>query len=54
MFLGDNSSLNNNNFEYLLVLKYCFFQLEIPETQVEDNIFKELDIKQIIYLDLQQ
>jgi hypothetical protein len=53
MFLGDNSSLDNNNFEYLLVLRYFSFQPETPKTQVEDNIFEELDIKRVIlYLDL--
>jgi hypothetical protein len=52
MFLGDNSGLDSNNFEYLLVLKYLSFRLETPETQVEDNIFEKLDIKRVIRLDL--
>jgi hypothetical protein len=55
MFLGDNSGLDNNNFEYLLVLKYFFFQPKTPKTQVEDEIFEESDIKRVIlYLDLWQ
>jgi hypothetical protein len=36
------------------VLKYFFLQPEIPETQVEDNIFEELDIKRVIRLILRQ
>jgi hypothetical protein len=52
MFLGNNSGLDNNNFEYLPVLKYFSFQLETPETQVEDNIFEKLNIKWVIRLDL--
>jgi hypothetical protein len=53
MFLGDNSGLNNNNFEYLPMLKYFSLQPETPETQVEDNIFKESDIERVIlYPDL--
>jgi hypothetical protein len=52
MFLGNNSSLDNNNFEYLPALRYFSFQLETSETQIKDNIFKELDIKRIIHLDL--
>jgi hypothetical protein len=52
VFLGDNSSLDNNNFEYLLVLKYFSLQPGTPETQVENNIFEELDIKRVICPDL--
>jgi hypothetical protein len=53
MFLEDNSGLDNNNFEYIPVLKYFSLQLEILETQAEDNIFEESDIKRVIlYLDL--
>jgi hypothetical protein len=53
MSLGDNSSLDNNNFEYLLVPKYLSLQPETPETQVENDIFEESDIKQVIlYPDL--
>jgi hypothetical protein len=48
MSLGDNSGLDNNNFEYLPVPKYFFLQPETPETQAEDNIFKESDIKRVI------
>jgi hypothetical protein len=37
------------------VLRYFSFQPKIPETQAENNIFKESDIKRVIlYLDLQQ
>jgi hypothetical protein len=32
--LGDNSSLDSNNFEYLLALGYFSFRPETPETQV--------------------
>jgi hypothetical protein len=32
MFLGDNSGLDNNNFEYQPILRYLFFQPETPET----------------------
>jgi hypothetical protein len=32
MFLGDNSGLDNNNFEYLPVPRYFSFQPETPET----------------------
>jgi hypothetical protein len=52
IFLGNNSGLDNNNFEYLFVLSYFSFQLETPETQVKNNIFEELDIKRVIHLDL--
>jgi hypothetical protein len=53
MSLGDNSGLDNNDFEYLLAPKYLSLQPETPETQVEDNIFKESDIKRVIlYPDL--
>jgi hypothetical protein len=53
MSLGDNSGLDNNNFEYLPALKYLSFQPETPKTQAEDDIFEESDIKRVIlYLDL--
>jgi hypothetical protein len=52
-FLRNNSSLDSNDFKYLLVLKHFSFQPKIPEIWVENNIFKELDIKRVIlYLDL--